>query len=146
MHIGILTAPLRDKSFEEIAAFAGEHGFGALEVACGPGSKVLDTANLDTRRAEEIQQILQKNKLRISSLAAYANSTPEKPEDREKAAQNLRYAVDAAQKLGVDVVCTLAGLPYAGKSRYQLIESDAKAFFTPICEYAGEKGIKIALE
>ncbi|HEX5322641.1 MAG TPA: sugar phosphate isomerase/epimerase [Capsulimonadaceae bacterium] len=146
MDIGILTAPLRDKTLEEIAAFAGQNGFGALEVACGPGSKTLDTSNVDGRRADEIRQILQTNKVRISSLAAYANNTPEKSEDREQAATNLKLAIDAAAKLGVDVVCTLAGLPYAGRNRYQVIETDAKTFFTPILDYAGERGIKIALE
>lgn len=146
MDIGILTAPMRDKSFEEIVRFAGDNGFGALEVACGPGSKVLDTATLDERRADQIAQMLRDNKLRISSLAAYANNTPENPDDREKAAKNLKLAIDSAVKLKVDVVCTLAGLPYGGRDRYKVIETDAKTFFPPILDYAGERGIKIALE
>jgi sugar phosphate isomerase/epimerase len=146
MDIGILTGPLRDWSLEQIATFAGQNGFGALEVACGPGSKTLDTSNLDSRRADEIRGILASNKVRISSLAAYSNNTPEKPEERETAARNLKLAIDTAQKLGVDVVCTLAGLPYGGRDRYKMIETDAKEFFNPILDYAGERGIKIALE
>lgn len=146
MDIGILTGPLGDWSFEKIASFAGKNGFGALEVACGPGAKTLDTATLDSRRADEMLRLLADNKLRISSLAAYSNNTPENPADREKAAANLKLAIDAAAKLKVDVVCTLAGLPYGGRDRYKMIETDAKSFFGPILDYAGERGIKIALE
>src|SRR5579872_3666403 len=57
MDIGILTGPLRDWSLEQIATFAGQNGFGALEVACGPGSKTLDTSNLDAHRADEIRRV-----------------------------------------------------------------------------------------
>lgn len=147
MDIGILTARMSNRSFEEIVAFAGKHGFGALEVASGPGWKVLDTANLESRRVDEIQSLLHQNKVRISSIGAYGtNNTPENPAERETAATNLKLAIDAAKKLGVDVVCTLAGMPYGGRDRYEMIETDAKSFFTPILDYAGERGIKVALE
>jgi sugar phosphate isomerase/epimerase len=58
----------------------------------------------------------------------------------------VKRAVDAAVLLGVDVVCTLAGMPVPGKSKMQTIEEDCAAVFAPLAAYAESKGVKLALE
>lgn len=144
MQIGILTAPFAREPLEAVIEFAGANGFDALEVASGPGSNHIDPGTLSDARAAEIRKLLEKNKLEISSLATYCNMTD--VDKREQTAANFRAVVDAAHKLGVGVVCTLAGMPVAGKDKMKTIEEDCSVVFPPLVEYASGKGIKVALE
>lgn len=144
MQVGLLTGPFRNEPLEDVIAFAGANDFDALEVASGPGAKHIDVTNLPDSRVSEIKRLLEANKVVISSLAWYTNMT--NAEGRDETAANFRLLVDAASKLGVDVVCTLAGMPVAGKDKFKTIEEDAAAVFPPLVEYAASKGIKVALE
>ncbi len=144
MQIGFLTAPFRNETLERVIEFAGANGFQALEVASAPGGGHIDFANLTDARTAEIKGLLQKHSVRISSLAWYTNMTD--VAKRDENARNFRLLIDAAQKLDVEVVCTLAGMPVEGKDKIKTIEEDCSAVFTPLVEYAASKGIKIALE
>ncbi len=146
MEIGILTAPLGDWDLPAIARWAGANGFEALEVACGPGSRALDPAAVVREGPGEIPALLKQNGLRISSLAFYGNPVEADTERRKKMHAHLRACIDAAKVLGVDVVCTLAGMPLPGKSKLKTIEEDLPGALGPILDYAGSLGIKIALE
>jgi len=146
MDIGMLTAPLRDWSLGQVVEFAQKHGFEALEVASGPGSKHVDSAGLTAKKAGEINRLLEKSGLRISSLAFYTNLLEPDPAARERLIAEMRAVIDAAAALGIDVVCTLAGFPMPGKDRIRTIEEDFPPVFKPLTEYAGEKSIKLAFE
>lgn len=144
MQVGILTAPFRQEPLEDIIAFAGQNGIDALEVASEPGSKQIDPSNFSGDRAAQIKKALESNNVVISSLAWYTNMTD--TAKRDQTAKNFRLLVDAAEKLDVQVVCTLAGMPVEGKNKLKTIEEDCSAVFPPLVEYAASKGIKIALE
>ena len=150
MQIGLLTAPFGDTDLEQVIEWAGVgdggEGFDALEVACGPGARHIDTATFTQADAERIITKLGECQIGISSLACYCNTTPEDPAEQQKVLANLKQVVDSAALLGVGIVCTLAGMPHAGKSREQTIEASARGLFPELCDYAGEKNIKIALE
>lgn len=146
MEIGLLTAPFGGEPLEVVAAFAGEHGFAALEVAAGPGSKHIDITNFTQAEAERVLELLERRALRISSVAFYTNTTPAAPQERSKVIDLLKKAIDVAKMLDVDVVCTLGGMPVPGKDKFKTIESEGKEVFTQLAEYAGERGVKIALE
>lgn len=146
MEIGILTAPFGGEPLEVVAAFAGEHGFAALEVAAGPGSKHIDITNFTQAEAERVLELLERRALRISSLAFYTNTTPADPQERVKGIDLLKKAIDVAKMLDVDVVCTLGGMPVPGKDKFKTIESEGKEVFTQVAGYAGEHDVKIALE
>lgn len=146
MEIGILTAPFGGEPLEVVAAFAGEHGFAALEVAAGPGSKHIDVTNFSQSDADRVLELMEHRALHISSVALYTNTTPADPAERAKVIVLLKKAVDAAKLLDVDVVCTLGGMPVPGKDKFKTIEEDCKQVFPPVLDYAGERGIKIALE
>lgn len=141
MQVGILTSPFGGEPLENVIAFAGANGFDALEVAIGSH---IDPMNLPDSRVAEIKNLLDTNKVVISSLAWYTNMTY--TEGREETAQYFRCIVDCAEKLDVDVVCTLAGMPVPGKDKFKTIEEDASVVFPPLVEYAASKGIKVALE
>jgi len=144
MQVGILTAPFRNESLDHVIEFAGRNGFDALEVVSGPGGGHIDFANLSDARVGEIKRLLEASNVVISSLAWYTNMTD--PDKRDEICRDFRLLVDAAEKLGVDVVCTLAGHPVPGKDKLKTIEEDCAAVFPPLAEYAAGKGIKIALE
>lgn len=144
MQVGILTAPFRDESLEEVIKFASENRFDALEVVSGPGSKHIDSAALTDARVAEIKGMLKSGNLEISSLAWYARAANVEP--RDQLLNDFRGVIDAAVKLNVGVVCTLTGMPVAGKDKMKTIEEDCTEIFTPVVEYAASKGVKIALE
>jgi sugar phosphate isomerase/epimerase len=146
MYVGILTAPFSKEPLEHVAAFAGEYGFGGMEIIAAPGSSQIDLTNFTKADADRINDLMERRALLISSLAAYTNNTDPDPAARKANNNVVMKAVDAAAMLGVDVVCTLAGHPVPGKSKMQTIEEDCAQVFTPIAEYAERKGVKIALE
>lgn len=146
MYVGILTAPFGSDSLEKVAAFAGEHGFGGLEVIAGPGSKHIDLTNFTEADAKRVKALMECHGLTISSVAAYINNTDADPERRKANNNTVRKAIDAAVLLGAGVVCTLAGMPVPGKSKMKTIEEDCAEVFPPLVEHAAGKGVRIALE
>jgi len=144
MKAGFLTAPFLNESLEDTVNFAADAGFDCLEVVCCPGSKHVDPATLNDAQATRIRKLFESKGMTVSSLAFYADIVA--PAGRAESGQTFRQVVDAAVKLGSGVVCTLAGMPVEGKTRFQTIEADCKAVFPSLLEYAGEKGIKVALE
>ncbi len=146
MYVGILTGPFADAPLENVAAFASEYGFGGLEVVTGPGSRHLDTSSYTAARADEVRALMEKRNLMISGLAAYTDLTHPDPARREMNVRTVHTAIQIAHDLGVEVVCTLAGLPPQGKDRMKTIEEDCKAVFPPLLDFAAEKNVKLALE
>lgn len=146
MEVGILTAPFAKDSLETVFEFASKNGFGALEIAVGPGSSHIDPTDFPDSAVSNVRGLVQRTGVRISSLAFYTNMTEADPAKRRINSENLKKTIDASHELGVSVVCTLAGMPVGNKDRMQTIEEDCEAVFHPLVEYASEKGIKIALE
>src|ERR1041384_1924460 len=146
MYVGILTAPFSGDSLDQVAAFAAEYGCGGLEIMAGPGSKHIDTNNFTQADADRIKGLMEQRLLSISSLAAYCNNTDADPDKRKANNETVRKAIDAAQMLGVQVVCTLAGHPVPGKTKMKTIEEDCTEVFPPLLAYAHERGVGIALE
>ena len=146
MDIGLLTAPLTDKPLDYVVSFAKANGFRALEVAAGPGSKHIDTATMSKDQAGRIRDMVAASGVRISSLAWYANLLDPDPAKRNQMSADMRKVIDAAVALGVEVVCTMAGMPMPGKSKMATIEQDFAGVFALLVEYAGDKGVKIAFE
>lgn len=145
MHVGILTAPLRKKPLAELIPWAAQHGIRALEVDVGPGAH-LDAAVADDALLDQLRGLLEQHNVRISSLAAYGSLVGVSDERAQAHARTLRNAIALAAKLGVDTVCTLAGMPAPGKSRAQTIADDLAGAFRPVLDEAGQHGVRIALE
>jgi sugar phosphate isomerase/epimerase len=143
MHVGILTAPFSNEPLEKVFEFAHKHGFKTLELACGYGHPHL---NLDAPDPDALKQLIERTGVRLSAVAFYTNNTHPDPNERARNSAGMQRAIDIAHALGVEVVCTLAGHPVPGKSKMQTIEEDCAEVFHPLCEYAGERGVNIALE
>jgi sugar phosphate isomerase/epimerase len=144
--IGLLSAPLRDRPLDWVFGFARENGFGALEVVAGPGSNHLDTTALDDEQVRRVKKLVEESGVRISGLAHYMNLLDPDEGKRSQVIEDMESVIDTAAALGIEVVCTLAGMPMPGKDRMATIEEDFPSVFTPLTAYAGEKGVKIAFE
>jgi len=141
MQIGFLTACMGKKSLAEVVAFAGKAGFDALEVhTCHlPPEKAI-------AEASSLNDLFAQHGVGISSLAAYGNWIEGDDAKRAAATATLKRCVDACVALGTDVLCSLAGLPPAGRTKEQCLDQEFKQVFTPVAQYAQDKGVKLAFE
>lgn len=146
MQVGLLTAPFRKESLDEVIEFASCAGFDSLEISSGPGARHIDTAKLTKAEARKIKKAVGDAGLEISSLAAYVDVTPADATQRKSAQAALKTVLKAAKLLEVDVVCCMAGKPAGGMSREDTIRQLAKPFFSKFCPAAAKAGIKVALE
>lgn len=146
MQIGILTAPFGGEDLDVVIRFAAEHGFDALEVDSTPGSRHIDPSKASGDELEAVKRRVADAGIRISGLAAYMNTTEADPGRRAAVSDHLKRTIDAAQALGVDVVCCMAGMPVPGKNRMKTIEEECVQVFPPLLDHAKAAGVKLAME
>jgi sugar phosphate isomerase/epimerase len=147
VQVGILTAPFGREPLLDVVRWAGANGIGSLEVAVGPGSRHCDVRTLlEGNAVDEIKAACREAGTAVTTLSAYANQLDGDPERRKATNDYLKQTIDAAQALGLGVVCTLGGMALPGKDKLKTIREDAAAVYGPLAEYAAGKGIKIALE
>jgi sugar phosphate isomerase/epimerase len=151
MKLGFLTACMPERSLEEIARWAGKHGFEALEVAAWPSlddrpftASHLAADRFDGGEAERVREALSANGLELSALAYYPNNLHPDPEERRLAHDYVIACIDAAAALGGVPVGTFIGRD-PGKSVAENLR-DAEEAFKPLVAHAGERGVKLMIE
>ena len=151
MRLGLLTAAFPDLSLERVAGWAAQEGFETLEVACWPSAggerrryAGVTHVDVDALDPEAVHELLGRHGLEISALAYYPNHLHPDDARREEVNAHLRKVVDAAQQLGVEVVGTFAGNDPA-KSPPENMKS-FREVWPPLVDYAGERGVRIAIE
>jgi sugar phosphate isomerase/epimerase len=151
MKLGLLTAAFPDQTLEQVAHWAHEHGFDALEIACWPASggekrRYAGVAHIDVEHfdAKHVRDLLKTHGLEISSLAYYPNNLDPDQATRDAVNGHLRRVIEAAQRLEVEVVGTFVGRDQR-KPESQSLE-DFKSVWPPLVHYARERGVKIAIE
>ena len=141
---GMLTAPLRDRPFEEVLDLAKRCHIAALEVVAEPGHPHVDPRTLDTAQADAIKEKLAERGLEISALSNYMNSAA--PGKAAEVQEIFKKTIDAAALLGAPTICVGLGMPVRGKSKIQMIKEVIPGLFRPVIDHAKEKGIKVAVE
>jgi len=153
MKLGFFTAALPGNTLEQAAKWGAESGFQAIEIACWPQEKAtrryagvthIDVTTLDKPQAAEIRKMLDGYGLTISSLGYYPNPLHPDAEHRETVIGHLKKVIEAAALLEVPVVGTFVGKD-KNKTVPQNLEDYAK-IWPPIVKFAGERGVKIAIE
>lgn len=151
MKLGMLTACLPQWTLGRIAEWAKTTGYQALEVAVWPGTGSRDfeashlpVAEFGSRQVEETLALFDKHALELSALAYYENNLHPDPERRAEIHTHLRYAIDAAQALGVPYVGTFVGRDWTKPVADNLTEGER--VFPELVEYAGERGVRILVE
>jgi sugar phosphate isomerase/epimerase len=149
--LGLLTAAFPDLSLEEVAAWSAANDYEMLEVACWPsgggekrryaGVTHIDVDALDTGA---VQDTLARHRLAISSLAYYPNNLHPDEAHRAEVNGHLLKVVDAAAALGVPIVGT-----FVGNDKDRPLPENLERFrrvWPDLVKYAGDKGVKIAIE
>ena len=151
MKLGFLTAAFPDLSLEQIAQWAQENGFEALEIACWPsrggaarryaGVSHLDVEDLDPKR---VRELMRRHGLEISSLAYYPNNLDPDANARAAAHDHLRKVIEAAQRLEVEIVGT-----FVGRDQRRSVDENFDEFekvWPPLVRFAAQHRVKIAIE
>ncbi len=153
MKLGFVSAILADQTLEEVTAFAAANGFDCVELMCWPPGKAerryagvthIDVTALGPDEAARIQQLMKSAGVEISGLGYYPNPLAPDPREAEAAVIHLRRVIDAARLLGVDTVTT-----FAGRDWTRSIDDNWARFlevFRLLVAYAGEQGVRIAIE
>lgn len=154
MKLGILTAPFPNTSLAEVAQWASNSGFEALEIACWPissgttrryaGTSHIDVDGLSTSQAKQIAAELAGKGLAISALGYYPNPLHPDPAHRQAVIEHLKKVIVAAGQMGVSVVNTFCG---GDSSRH--IDDNWKAalkVWPDIIAHARDNGVKLAFE
>jgi sugar phosphate isomerase/epimerase len=151
MKLGFLTACLPDRSLTDIAAWAADNAFEALEVAAWPAlgdrpftASHIDVEKLDAGGAEEIRALLDGHGLTLSSLAFYDNNLHPDPDERAAVNRHVLACVDAAALLRCPTVGTFVGRD-PGKPVAENLRA-AEKVFAPLVDHAGERGVKLVVE
>jgi sugar phosphate isomerase/epimerase len=146
MKIGVLTVPFGgDWSLDRIITWASKNDIDCLEVYV---PRHLDpVALLDGSAAGELKATLARAGVSISSLAFYSPgiNSPDAAV-RKKDLATLTATVRAAEAIGVDTVCTLAGMPLPNQTKMDTIRKDLPGVFGPVVEEAASRGVRIAFE
>jgi sugar phosphate isomerase/epimerase len=151
MKLGFLTAAFPDLSLEQIAQWAQENGFEALEVACWPsrggaGRRYAGVSHIDVEDfdARQVRELMRRHDLEISSLAYYPNTLDPDAEARAAASDHLRKVIEAAQRLEVEIVGT-----FVGRDQHRTVDDnfeDFKKVWPPLARFAAQRHVKIAIE
>jgi sugar phosphate isomerase/epimerase len=153
MKLGIFTAALPDNTLEQVAKWGAESGFEAIEVACWPFEKAtrryagvthIDVESLEAAKAKEIRKMVDGYGLTISALGYYPNPLHADASHREMVIGHLKKVISAAALLEVPIVGTFIGKD-KNKTVPQNLEDYAR-IWPGIVKFAGERGVKIAIE
>ncbi len=151
MKLGFLTACLPKWSLAQIADYAAERGYEALEIAAWPAlgdrpftATHLDVAGFDERSADSTRALLDERRLSGSSLAFYDNNLHGDPTTRREVNDHVLACIDAAALLGVPTVGTFVGRDPSRSVADNL--RDAERVFAQLVDRAGERGVKLVIE
>jgi sugar phosphate isomerase/epimerase len=151
MKLGLLSAALGQMSLEQVAAWAPQAGYEALEVAAWPvGSQHiyqaahLDVASFTAGDAARVRDLMDRHDLTISAVTYCGNNLHGDAAERDRIHRHLRACIDAAATLGVRYVTTFIGrditLPVADNLKL------AEQHLPPLTRYAADQGVKLLAE
>jgi sugar phosphate isomerase/epimerase len=149
--LGLLTAAFPDLSLERVAEWASGEGFELLEIACWPAAggekrRYAGVTHLDVDAfdPDAVHETLSRHGLGISALAYYPNNLHPDDAHREAVNAHLRKVIDAAERLGVEIVGT-----FVGNDQHRPLPENLARFreiWPALVDYAGERGVRIAIE
>jgi len=168
MKLGVLTALFSDQPLEKALEYIKNAGLDAIELGAGnyPGTAHCDPDVLlnDDGELDKFEKLIADHGLIISALSCHGNPIHPNKEFARQNHEAQRKAILLAEKLGVDVVNTFSGCPGGSDSdKYpnwvtcpwpphflEIVEWQWEKKVIPYWkeenDFAGEHGIKIALE
>ncbi len=151
MKLGLFTACLGRQSVDQVANWAAQAGYQALELAAWPAGSAhvhqaahLNAANFTTADAARIHDLMDRYSLTICAVTFCENNLHPDREQRETNHRHLRHVIDAAAEMNVPRVGTFIGRdttrPIADNLKL------AEQYLTPLVDYAAERGVRLLAE
>jgi sugar phosphate isomerase/epimerase len=153
MQLGFVSAILGDLTLEQVFAFAAQEGFGCVELMCWPPGKAdrryagvchLDIANFTDDRAGHVRELAREHGVAISGLGYYPNPLHPDVEHRRTVIEHLKKVIDAAPRVGVDVVNT-----FIGRDPHKTVDDNwplVRQVWPEIVRHAEAAKVKIGIE
>jgi sugar phosphate isomerase/epimerase len=137
MKLGVLI-PYEKKCVDMLARI----GFNGVELSAQQGSEA-DAAYLK-KDARRVLDAFESREITVTALGCYVNHLDPDETQRQQTADYMKKVFEAAEALGVSVVCT-----FAGRVPDKSVEDNIPIFkkvFSKYVKMAEDKGIKIAIE
>jgi sugar phosphate isomerase/epimerase len=151
LKLGFLTACLPSMPLPEVAAWASQAGYEALEVAAWPDvpgrdweASHLDVAALNSSGAGAVRELFAEHALELSAVAYYENNLDADPTRRAAVHEHLRRCIDSAELLG----CGLVGT-FVGRDVTLTVEENLRLgeqVLPPLVRYAADRGVRLVVE
>ncbi len=153
MQLGFVSAVVGDLSLEEVFALAADEGFGCVELMCWPPGKAdrryagvthLDVSAFTDEQAAHVRDLVRIHRVQVSGLGYYPNPLDPDPDHRNMVVAHLKKVIQAAPKIGVNVVNT-----FIGRDPAQSVDANLMVMrhvWDPIIEVAKVAGVKIGIE
>jgi sugar phosphate isomerase/epimerase len=153
MQLGFVSALFSDWSLDEVLRFAAGEGFDCVEVMCWPpggpdrkygGVMHLDVSEFSQARADDTRSLCDQHGVAISALGYYSDVLSADQEEAQAAQGHLRKVIDAAPKLGLDIVNT-----FVGANHTLPLDENFKLFeqvWPGIVRHAEDCGVRIGIE
>ncbi len=151
--LGFVSAILPDLDLDGVLSFAGERGFGAVEVMCWPVGKAerryagvthLDVSSFDDAKAAAVKAQAARHGVTVSSLGYYPN--PLVADEKEAAVyiDHIKKVITASAKLGLGVMTTFIGRDHTRniEDNWALVEERWPSIIT----HAEQAGVRIGIE
>ena len=153
MKLGFASAIFADLALEEVLAFAGEAGFGVVELMCWPAGKAerryagvtnLDVTTLTDADSKRVHTLLKQHAVGISALGYYPNPLVADEREADIYLTHLQRVISAAQRLGLSQVNT-----FIGRDHTRSLADNWRLFderWPAIVRHAETCGVRIGIE
>ena len=150
MKLGFVSAILAERSFEEVIDFASDKNFSCVELMCWPKGKAerryagithLDVDKVDVNYTKDY---LAAKSIEISGLGYYPNPLDADLEQRKIYIDHIKKIIEAASKLGIEVVNTFIGRDHRTSVEENFVEF--RKVWPEIITFAEGHGVKVAIE
>jgi len=153
MTLGFVSAILPDLDLDGVLAFAGEHGFGAVEVMCWPVGKAerryagvthLDVSSLDDAQVAAVKAQTARHGVVVSSLGYYPNPLVADEKEASVYIDHIKKVITASARLGLGVMTTFIGRDHTRniEDNWKLVEERWPSIIT----HAEQAGVRIGIE
>lgn len=150
MQLGFVSAILPELSLDEVASFAAESGYKAVELMCWPAGKAerryagITHIDVNDYDADLVLGTMQKHGVIISGLGYYPN--PLAPDEAEAAAYvaHIRKVIEASAKLKINVMNT-----FIGRDPKLSVDENWPRFmkvWPDLIKHAEDHGVKVGIE
>jgi sugar phosphate isomerase/epimerase len=151
--LGFVSAILPDLDLDGVLTFAGEHGFGAVEVMCWPVGKAerryagvthLDVSSFDDARAATVKAQAARHGVFVSSLGYYPNPLVADEKEASVYIDHIKKVITASARLGLGVMTTFIGRDHTRniEDNWALVEERWPSIIT----HAEQAGVRIGIE